>query len=390
MRTAIFAVALLCATPAAALDVWLAADPHVCNVSVPAASRPWCDRYQGIRSLQRGIEQSKAITDWDIGLVLGDFGMENTAAEGAEVVSQFSALGAARETVYTLAGNHDATCSDGNVWFRKYVDPLGEFTDTSGVTRADYPYPIVTSGGGTWANYYFDVGNVRFIMMSDRNWTDLPVGRCPSTQGYPTGGIAGSVFAWLEDLIEENEALPEPRILIIAHHHMLQDTTAGSCQWCGRTAFSVGLPNWKGTDPATVEYHGVNGSGAIAGQACEGATTRGASYLYYIDATPVTGEFAALLSACSSCALWIGGHTHLTGPDATMYGAGACVEKYGMAHCNVAALTTWWSGYQSMSRILELTPSSSTATLRYILHTPLGGIVHGRTDTIDLKRAFQP
>lgn len=381
----------LVAGRAGALDVWVASDPHVCNANIPAASRPWCDRYKGIRSLRRGIEQSRQIADWQIGLVLGDFGMTNTADEGIEVAAQFNtALGADRETVYTLAGNHDATCSDGMLWFRKYVDPFGEFTATSGVAMSDYPYPPVTTGGATWANYYFDVGNVRFVMLSDRNWSSVPVGRCPGSQGYPSGAVAENVFDWLSAIIAANEAAPEPKIIIIAHHHMLRDTTAGSCMWCGRSEFHAGLPNWQDEARDDFAFHGANGQTDVAGEIYEAESTRGAGYLYWIGDTPVTDEFADLLSACSTCALWLGGHTHLTRPDAELLGMGACADRYGMTHCNVSALTSYWSGFQPMSRILTLTPDSDTAELRYILHHATGAAVHEAVETIDLKRPFTP
>ncbi len=85
-----------------------------------------------------------------------------------------------REQVYNIAGNHDASpyghpANEGketNWWFRKWCDPVGEHTETSGVDPKKRPYPI----DGTWERYTFKLGNIRFLMMSDRNDLPYPVG----------------------------------------------------------------------------------------------------------------------------------------------------------------------------------------------------------------------
>jgi hypothetical protein len=60
-----------------------------------------------------------------------------------------------------------------NWWFRKWCDPVGEHTETSGVDPKKRPYQI----DGTWERYTFKVGNIRFLMMGDRNDLPYPVGR---------------------------------------------------------------------------------------------------------------------------------------------------------------------------------------------------------------------
>jgi hypothetical protein len=47
-----------------------------------------------------------------------------------------------------------------NWWFRKWCDPVGEHTETSGVDPKKRPYPI----DGTWERYTLKVGNIRFLM----------------------------------------------------------------------------------------------------------------------------------------------------------------------------------------------------------------------------------
>lgn len=375
------ALLLLWTGPASAFDVWLAADPHVCNNAVAGtAQEPYCDRLKGIRSLERGILQSRALHGWDIGLVLGDFGMEISHAEGLMVATQFSVLGADREKAYTLAGNHDADTD--MAWFRTWVDPLGENTASSGVTVGDYPYPP----NGTWERYYFDVGNIRFLMLSDRNDLEQPRGKgpAPTIAGWPTGTMTNQQFQWLKDRIAENEALAEPKILIIAAHHMVENTTAGSTKWGGMANFRAPLPNFKDQAGALVQLHGSNGgsSGNVHN------STAGAGFMYFIGTSYGGNSLPDLLSSCGSCALWLGGHTHPVNATFEMNGMGLVAEAYGMTHANVAALTSYWNGFQSMSRILTLTPGSQFATLKYVIHDASGGYMHARTDTIDLKRPF--
>jgi len=91
---------------------------------------------------------------WDIALNLGDyagFWDQPEDEQGQEVVRQYSVLTRhRREQVYNIAGNHDASAQDApssqgketNWWFRKWCDPLGEHTETSGVDAKKRPYPI--------------------------------------------------------------------------------------------------------------------------------------------------------------------------------------------------------------------------------------------------------
>ncbi len=56
---------------------------------------------------------------------------------------------------------------------------------TSGVDVSRRPYPTE----GTWERYAFTVGNIRFLMMSDRNDLPYPVGRQESGGGSPAGAV---------------------------------------------------------------------------------------------------------------------------------------------------------------------------------------------------------
>jgi hypothetical protein len=65
------------------------------------------------------------------------------------------------------------------------INPLGEHPETSLVDNAKRPYPI----DGTWERYTFKFGNVRVLMMSDRNDLPYPVGRKASGGASPAGAV---------------------------------------------------------------------------------------------------------------------------------------------------------------------------------------------------------
>jgi hypothetical protein len=66
-----------------------------------------------------------------------------------------------REDIYDICGNHDRSGLDqpDAWWFQKWLDPLGQHTEFSGVNSARRPYPIE----GTWERYSFRVGNILFL-----------------------------------------------------------------------------------------------------------------------------------------------------------------------------------------------------------------------------------
>jgi len=134
---------------------------------------------EAIRQADRGGAAGGPSFEWDVALHLGDLSGSQTPpddAEGGEVVCQFGVSHQhPREYFYNLVGNHDASgigepCQ---WWFRKWVDPMGERTVTSGVHPDRRPFPAA----GTWERYTFSVGNLVFAMMGDRNDGGPPIGR---------------------------------------------------------------------------------------------------------------------------------------------------------------------------------------------------------------------
>ncbi len=137
------------------------------------------------------------------------------------------------------------------------------------------------------------MGNLLFLMMSDRNDLPPPVGRNPRGGGYPAGAVTGATFAWWRELVEENPDC----IVASAHHHMLKETTVASGPWEGYQKDEHGA--WRG------HYHGYFADGG----------PEGASYLYYVNGQPDAQAFERYLAARPGAIdLWLGGHTH-THPD---------------------------------------------------------------------------
>ena len=324
----------------------------------------------GRRSLAEAIIQSEHGGDdggpafeWDIMLDVGDLSGSQTPpddAEGMEVVRQYAtATRHRREDIYNLVGNHDASGADEPTqwWFRKWVDPVGDNPQHSGVHAERRPYPVV----GTWERYRFDVGNIRFLVMGDRNDGGPPIGR-GSYGGYPAGAVTRETFEWWRDQVESNR----DRIIVTAHHHMLKETTVASGPW-------------EGVDGG---YHGRFEDGAPIG----------ASYLYFVGGVADGGDFERYLAATPGAIdLWIGGHTH-TNPDDIYGGRSHIKRKWGATFINAAALSRHHGGKNiAMSRRITFAEGSATATVECYLHmsdyAPQGWYAPARR-TVRLGQAF--
>ena len=293
---------------------------------------------------------------WDIALHVGDISGsqgDGNDSEGREIVRQFAAMRKhRREQFYCLAGNHDATTQ--HAWFRKWVDPAGENTEHSGVDPARRPYPIK----GAWERYSFRVGNLLFLMMSDRNDLELPIGRgeAGATGGYPAGAVTGETFGWWKKAVEANR----DAVILSAHHHMLKETTVGSGEWEG-----TGKPSKPGEKPQGVMRDKYNFR--LHGYFPRGAP-RGASYLYFVDGKPDAQAFEKYLAAHPNAIdLWVGGHTH-TYPDDCINGRTHIERKWDVNFINCAALTRHHGGRCPMSRLLTFTEGSDAVRVQLYLH----------------------
>ena len=324
------------------LRLWAIGDAHVGT-----------DLKRKRESLAEAIRQSEHEERgfvWDIALDVGDFSGNQSSPdddEGREVVRQYAATRKhRREDFYDLAGNHDAS-GPGEAtqwWFRKWIDPTGENTQFSGVDSKRRRYPVE----GTWERYSFRVGNLLFLIMSDRNDGGPPIGR-GKRGGYPSGAVSGETFAWWKRMVEVNR----DSIIICAHHHMLRETTVASGPWEGYTKKPDG--SWQG------HYHGYFPDGG----------PEGASYLYWVDGKPDAQAFEKYLAAHPGAIdLWIGGHTH-TNPDDNFSGRTHIERKWGVTFVNCCALSRFHGASHSrpMSRLLTFTEGSAEARVQCYLHT---------------------
>jgi hypothetical protein len=350
-------------------NLWVMSDAHVSTdkaVSVaiqhglvgftPPPVRP--------DSLATALQQSESGSPiggpsipWDIALNLGDYAGYWDPPEdgqGREIIRQFGVLKQhRRELIYDLAGNHDASPPDApeshgkeeNWWFRKWADPLGEHPETSLVDNAKRPYKI----DGTYERYTFKVGNIRVIMMSDRNDLPYPVGRRASGGASPAGAVTPETFEWWKGQVERARANNE--IIITCHHHMLRETTVGSGDFEGVAQ------NPDGTYRRG-KYHGADGA------------PEGSSYLYFLGDKPKAQAFEKYMAARPGAIdLWLGGHTH-TFPDDVLNGRSHVERKWDVDFVNCAQLSKFHSTvtFPPMSRHFGFSEGSRLVRVRLYLH----------------------
>ena len=321
------------------LSLWAISDAHVGT-----------DIRFGRRSLAEAIEQSEDRAngfEWDVAVNLGDFSGNQTAPddeEGRLVVEQYAAVAKhRREDFFDVIGNHDSSRHGEPLqwWFRKWIDPTGESPEHSGVNNARRRYPV----SGTWEHYSFEVGNVLFLMMADRNDFPPPIGR-GERGGYPAGAISGETFEWWTEQVRAN---PD-RIVISSHHHMIKETTVAS-----------GLN--EGCDEG---YHGRMPDGA----------PQGSSFIYFVDGEPDSGRIEGFLDETlrttgkPAIDLWLGAHTH-THPDDQTGGRSHIETKWGVNFVNVSALSRYHAVRNTipMSRLLTFTEGSDEVRVQCYLHT---------------------
>jgi len=354
-------------TGADTFQLWAFSDAHVATdravsaairngmAFVPPASYPET-LATALRQSEEGGELGGPPFHWDIALDLGDnAGLWSLPddQQGAEVVHQYGALRAhRREQIYPIAGNHDASPCDAdsskgrpaNWWFRKWVDPMGENPQSSGVDPARRPYPAV----GSWERYTFKVGNIRFLMMGDRNDLPYPVGRRASGGGSPAGAVTNETWRWWKQHVEGARG---DEIIISCHHHMLRETTVASGDYEGVSRYPDGRYRHG-------RYHGADGA------------PEGASYLYFVDDEPKAQRFERYLEENPGAVdFWLGGHTH-THPDDIVSGRGHVERKWGTNFVNCAQLSKYHSFVTCppMSRHFTFTAGSRSVLVRCYLH----------------------
>ena len=320
--------------------LWAISDAHVGT-----------DIQHGRKSLSEAILHSEnggddggQSFDWDICVNLGDFTGSQFPPddeEGKLVVEQYSvSTKHPREHFYDVIGNHDATRHGDNPvqwWFRKWLDPTGENIKFSGVDNLKRPFKVE----GTWEHYSFDVGNITFLMLADRNDLPKPIGRGEGKRGgYPAGAISEETFSWWKKKIKENK----DRIVITCAHHMIKETTV-----------ATGLN--EGCDGG---YHGRFEDGA----------PQGASFIYFVGNMPDSGRIESFLDLSEPAMdLWLGAHTH-THPDDVVNGRSHIESRFGVNFANISALTKYHGNTcMPMSRLFTFTKGSDVVEVKCYLHT---------------------
>lgn len=351
---------------AGTFHLWVFSDAHVATDKAVADAirngmefEPPAGYPESLASALRQSERGGALGGpsfrWDLALDLGDnaglWDLPNDP-QGAEVARQYSVLeDHHREQIYALAGNHDASPRDAessrgkpdNWWFRKWVDPMGEHTEFSGVDSSRRPYPAE----GSWERYTFKVGNIRFLMMSDRNDLPYPVGRQEFGGGSPAGAVTGDTWQWWQQQVEA----ASDDIIISCHHHMLRETTVASGDFEGLSKYPDGTYRHG-------RYHGVDG------------VPEGASYLYFVDDEPKAMRFEKYLEANPGAVdIWLGGHTH-THPDDIVSGRSHVEFRWGTHFVNCAQLSKYHSFVTCppMSRHFTFYEGSRLVRVRCYLH----------------------
>lgn len=317
------------------------------------------DRQFGRDSLAEAIRHSESggplggpPFDWDIAIDVGDMSGAHHSlpddAEGREVRRQLSVMRKhRREDVYSVCGNHDRSgLSEPDAWWwQKWIDPLGVHTAHSGVDAAARPHPVT----GTWERYSFRVGNLLFLMLSDRNEPSQEIGR-GTLGGNPGGVVSAETFEWWANMVEQNR----DSIIVTVHHYVLKDTTVASGEWEGVR---------RGADGTLHEhYHRPFLEG----------TPQGASYLYWVGGKPDSGAFERYLTDHpGAVALWLAGHTH-TNPDDSHGGKTHIERSWGGTYfMNVASLSRHHMPITTLpiSRRLTFRPGSPEVRVQCYLHT---------------------
>lgn len=367
-----------------AFVVWGIGDPHV-NTDIESGSYSSLQT-AGLDSL--GLTSAGHGFNWDIGIIAGDFtGTHHcaNAVEYVELVNQFSNIPVDRENFYSIIGNHDSGDNGDTAYFQRYVDPLGENTAYSNVDASNMPYPILP--GGEFDHYAFEVGNILFLMLGDRNDADYPFGKtCGSSfvkldgsngidgdydgSGHPSGTYTEETYAWWVDQIENN---PDKIIATVAHHELLntglrsglnEGVTApnaphGNHGWADQKGSSIIYTLWDedANTYSTIDCLDINQS-PIPGCDLDNDGYRDYGFKKYLDDNP------------GSIDMWIYGHTHGDlSPDSTYNGRSTIETVDDVLFLNLLAVTRYHAASVApFSRVLDFLAGSNELDIRTYRH----------------------
>lgn len=262
--------------------------------------------------------------DWDVFLLLGDLNngpnLPNQHTTDLYKLFLSNLKNHAHSDVFCLMGNHDSYTPDSssieNPWFRKVIDPIGEFPEYSENLLSNRNHKI----SGSYDHYKIEIGNeIVILMLSDRNDLPYPVGRGNSGKGFPAGAITRETFNWWIKEVEQNKE----KIIFTCHHHLLKETTAGTGEYEGQTE----------------NLHGGKSE----------ADAKASSFLYFIGAEE-SDEISEYINQNPGCInYWLGTHSHLS-PFAIINNRKMTEVKDGVNFINVGKLFRF-DGKDASSRI---------------------------------------
>ena len=353
--------------------LWATSDAHIVREALAESVDPAAVPRESMRI---AVEQadSHAGFNYDIGVHLGDlldYDYE-TIAGFKKYVAQLNYSSKDKHCWYHVGGNNDenSVLNDGmsidNEYYRKYIDPAGEFTDISGIDNAKRPYPVT----GTYERYYFDVGNIRFLFLSDRNDLPAPYGR-GAGGFFVDGAITLDTYKWLVEQIIKN---PD-RIIAVHCHHPLKDTTIGTGideSWLGQ--YMTGYnPNNKNNPERRLQstLHQV----------------------YNVDDFN-SPKFKNLLSQNTGIVdMWVSGHVHHL-VEEIFNGKGKYAHAYGGHHFNVGTICRYRhfaNTISAQSTLFTFTAGSNQLDSKVYVHDHPSirqGFYEPEHRILTLKKAF--
>jgi len=334
--------------PPPVLPIWIFGDAHVHT----EIRNGYLSLESAIKDSLIGGDEGGESFEWDIALNTGDYkGAQDCpkAASAQTIVAQFENSGVDRNRIYSVIGNHDSN-EHGASWFRRYIDPLGNNSNYSGVNNHLRPYKT----SGNWDHYKFKVGNILFLLLGDNNFGGPPFGRdCEG--GAPAGRYTKETFDWWVDQVESNQEM----IIVTVAHHALYNTTI-----------------FTGFDEAA--ELGIHGGKTWADQ-------KGSSMIYAIGDWTIDGynqdhEFIGdrpfgfkkfLKENPGAIDFWIHGHTHYTVHPGKSANEKSDIERvHGVWFINAGAIAKYHGRPDvPFSRLLTFTEGNAVANLKTYLHT---------------------
>lgn len=366
--------------------IWMIGDPHLGTDM--ARADPWNGVERAMNDFKNAADGGERL-DWDIAICVGDitgFGFEKVSGEeSTETTGSYAGQGIGRvwreafdyygtdiNSVYTVTGNHDSGDTlqqigqaGGLEFIDLYADPFTENSTTSGITTRPYPVTKHRSDIGS-----FNIGNVVFALIHDRNDAKFPAGRSTVSQGHPAGTYTLQAINIFDSLVNSN---PQATVIGVAHH-LLENTTTytafGEEEEVSNTAYGLhGNHSWmdqyRGSYAAIVwdESQDYDDNDAYR-------TTDGYN-LAQEEITPFAAGFKETLIAANDHHLWLAGHTH---PSTTAWdnynGRQMAVwydDSFGVVNCG--ALTRYHGpSPQQYSRIIHLYDGHRTARIQTYSH----------------------